>query len=89
MDKVREEVLAKWTPDKVEEVCGVPEAQVTLVLRTNGYNLSRALDALKVSMRAPAMPAAGALSLAAAAGQSALAPPPPALKSRTGAPVPR
>ena len=23
MDKVREEVLAKWTPDKVEEACGV------------------------------------------------------------------
>ena len=28
MDKVREDVLAKWTPDKVEEACGVPEAQV-------------------------------------------------------------
>jgi formate dehydrogenase major subunit len=28
MDKVREEVLAKWTPDKVEEVTGVPEATV-------------------------------------------------------------
>ncbi len=28
MDKVRAEVMAKWTPDKVEEVCGVPEAQV-------------------------------------------------------------
>ena len=27
MDKVREECLAKWTPDKVEEVCGVPEAR--------------------------------------------------------------
>jgi len=26
MDKVREEILAKWTPDKVEEVSGVPEA---------------------------------------------------------------
>jgi formate dehydrogenase major subunit len=26
MDKVREEVLAKWTPDKVEEACGVDEA---------------------------------------------------------------
>ena len=31
MDKVREEVLAKWTPDKVEEACGVPEAQVLKV----------------------------------------------------------
>src|SRR5436305_5134296 len=28
MDKVREECLTKWTPDKVEEVCGVPEATV-------------------------------------------------------------
>lgn len=31
MDKVREEVLAKWTPDKVEEVCGVKEAQMVKV----------------------------------------------------------
>ncbi len=28
MEKVREEVLTKWTPDKVEDACGVPEAQV-------------------------------------------------------------
>src|SRR5207248_3079773 len=28
MDKVKEDVMAKWTPDKVEEVCGVPEARV-------------------------------------------------------------
>ncbi|MDB5868398.1 MAG: molybdopterin oxidoreductase, partial [Polaromonas sp.] len=28
MDRIKEEVLAKWTPDKVEEACGVPEAQV-------------------------------------------------------------
>jgi len=28
MDKVKADVMAKWTPDKVEEVCGVPEAQV-------------------------------------------------------------
>jgi formate dehydrogenase major subunit len=28
MDKVKEEVMTKWTPDKVEEVCGVPEATV-------------------------------------------------------------
>src|SRR5512134_1719117 len=26
MEKVKEEILVKWTPDKVEEVCGVPEA---------------------------------------------------------------
>lgn len=31
MEKVREEVLAKWTPDKVEEACGVKEAQVLKV----------------------------------------------------------
>jgi len=31
MDKVREDVLAKWTPDKVEEACGVPEAQMRKV----------------------------------------------------------
>src|SRR5665647_2938939 len=28
MEKIKEEVLAKWTPDKVEEACGVKEAQV-------------------------------------------------------------
>ncbi|HEY1325934.1 MAG TPA: formate dehydrogenase subunit alpha [Casimicrobiaceae bacterium] len=31
MEKVREECLTKWTPDKVEEVCGVPEAEVLKV----------------------------------------------------------
>src|SRR5437868_7472790 len=31
MDKVREEVLAKWTPDKVQEACGVDEATVLKV----------------------------------------------------------
>ncbi|MFT7116800.1 MAG: formate dehydrogenase major subunit [Rhodoferax sp.] len=31
MDKVREEVLTKWTPDKVEDVCGVGEAQMLKV----------------------------------------------------------
>jgi formate dehydrogenase major subunit len=34
MDKVREEVMAKWTPDKVQEVCGVPEAEVLKVAET-------------------------------------------------------
>ncbi|WP_413084302.1 molybdopterin-dependent oxidoreductase [Tepidimonas sp.] len=33
MDKVREEVLAKWTPDKVEEACGVKEEQMLRVAR--------------------------------------------------------
>jgi formate dehydrogenase major subunit len=28
MDKVREDVMKKWTPDKVQEVTGVPEAEV-------------------------------------------------------------
>ncbi len=31
MDKVKAEVMAKWTPDKVEEACGVPEAQMAKV----------------------------------------------------------
>ena len=38
MDKVKEEVLAKWTPDKVEEVCGVPEAQVAKVAEMMAKN---------------------------------------------------
>src|SRR6186713_1440238 len=38
MDKVREEVLAKWTPDKVEEACGVPEAQVFKVAEMMAKN---------------------------------------------------
>jgi len=33
MEKVREEVM-KWTPDKVEEACGVPEAEVLKVAET-------------------------------------------------------
>jgi formate dehydrogenase major subunit len=33
MDKVREEVLAKWTPDKVEEACGVKEDQMFKVAK--------------------------------------------------------
>lgn len=33
MDKVREEVMAKWTPDKVEEACGVKEEQMLRVAR--------------------------------------------------------
>ena len=31
MEKVKEDIMAKWTPDKVEEACGVPEAQVAKV----------------------------------------------------------
>jgi formate dehydrogenase major subunit len=33
MEKIKEEVMAKWTPDKVEEACGVPEAQVFKVAK--------------------------------------------------------
>ena len=38
MDKVREECLTKWTPDKVEEACGVDEAtcfKVAKILNEN------------------------------------------------------
>lgn len=38
MDKVREEVLAKWTPDKVQEACGVDEATVLKVAKTLAEN---------------------------------------------------
>jgi formate dehydrogenase major subunit len=38
MEKVKEEILAKWTPDKVEEVCGVPEATVLHVAETMAKN---------------------------------------------------
>ena len=38
MDKVREEVMAKWTPDKVMEVTGVPEADVYAVAETMAKN---------------------------------------------------
>jgi len=38
MDKVKEDVMAKWTPDKVEEVCGVPEAQVLKVAEMMAKN---------------------------------------------------
>ena len=38
MDKVREEVMTKWTPDKVEEVCGVNEATVYKVAEMMAKN---------------------------------------------------
>jgi formate dehydrogenase major subunit len=33
MEKIKEEVMTKWTPDKVEEACGVPEAQVLKIAK--------------------------------------------------------
>src|SRR5207237_4066140 len=38
MDKVRDECLTKWTPDKVEEVCGVPEARVLQIAEMMAKN---------------------------------------------------
>jgi formate dehydrogenase major subunit len=38
MDKVREDVLAKWTPDKVQEVCGADEATVYKVAEIMAKN---------------------------------------------------
>jgi formate dehydrogenase major subunit len=38
MDKVKAEVMAQWTPDKVEEVCGVKEEQVLRVARMMAEN---------------------------------------------------
>jgi formate dehydrogenase major subunit len=38
MDKVRDDVLAKWTPDKVLEACGVDEATCLQVAKTMAEN---------------------------------------------------
>jgi formate dehydrogenase major subunit len=38
MDKVREEILAKWTPDKVKEACGVDEATTFKVAKIMAEN---------------------------------------------------
>ncbi|MCV2349004.1 formate dehydrogenase subunit alpha [Paucibacter sp. Y2R2-4] len=38
MDKVRDEIMAKWTPDKVEEACGVDEATCYKVAKTLADN---------------------------------------------------
>jgi formate dehydrogenase major subunit len=38
MDEVKAEVMAKWTPDKVEEVCGVDEATVFKVAKMMAEN---------------------------------------------------
>ena len=38
MDKVRDECLTKWTPDKVEEACGVDEATCYKVAKTMAEN---------------------------------------------------
>src|SRR5262245_14047599 len=38
MDKVREEVLAKWTPAKVQDVCGVDEATVYKIAKIMADN---------------------------------------------------
>src|SRR5467141_4919642 len=38
MDKVRDEIMTKWTPDKVEEVTGIPEAQVYQVAEMMAKN---------------------------------------------------
>jgi formate dehydrogenase major subunit len=38
MDKVKAEVMAKWTPDKVEEACGVDEATVFKVAKMMAEN---------------------------------------------------
>jgi formate dehydrogenase major subunit len=38
MEKVRDDVLAKWTPDKVQEACGVDEATVFKVAKMMAEN---------------------------------------------------
>ena len=38
MDEVKKEVMEKWTPDKVTEACGVPEAEVYQVAKILAEN---------------------------------------------------
>ena len=38
MEKIRDEVMKKWNPKAVEEVCGVPEAEVYKVAETMALN---------------------------------------------------
>ncbi len=38
MDKVKEEVMAKWTPDKVTEATGCSEAEIHLIAKTLAEN---------------------------------------------------
>jgi len=38
MDEVKADVMAKWTPDKVEDACGVPEAQMAKVAEMMAKN---------------------------------------------------
>jgi formate dehydrogenase major subunit len=38
MDEVKKDVMTKWTPDKVEEACGVPEATVFKVAEMMAKN---------------------------------------------------
>jgi formate dehydrogenase major subunit len=38
MDEVKKEVMTKWTPDKVEEACGVPEARVAQIAEMMAKN---------------------------------------------------
>jgi len=38
MDEVKADVMAKWTPDKVEQACGVPEAQMAKVAEMMARN---------------------------------------------------
>jgi formate dehydrogenase major subunit len=38
MEKIRDEVMKKWTPAAVEEACGVPEAEVYKVAETMATN---------------------------------------------------
>ena len=38
MDKVKEEVLKKWTPEEVQNVCGVPAEQLLKVAETMAKN---------------------------------------------------
>ena len=52
MEAVKADIMAKWTPDKVEEACGVNEAQVFKVAKMLHDNNSQPLPLAHDDMEA-------------------------------------
>ncbi len=57
MDKVKEEVLAKWSPDKVEEVCGVkPDQLLKIATMLNEHRPGTIVWCMGQTQHTPATP---------------------------------